>query len=121
MLRKILGKRAQSTAEYAILISIVVGAVVAMQVYVRRGLQSRIRDVVNHEAAGGDVGGQAFNFTDNGQYEPYYTDSEFNSNRDAQINKTEQAGGAATTAIQGQDVSTRTGYQEAQVGRAENN
>ncbi len=34
-------KRAQSTAEYAILIALVVGAVVAMQTYVKRGIQAR--------------------------------------------------------------------------------
>lgn len=35
-------RKAQSTAEYAIIIAIVVGAAVAMQVYVKRGLQGRI-------------------------------------------------------------------------------
>ncbi len=34
-------KKAQSTAEYAILIALVVGAVVAMQTYVKRGIQAR--------------------------------------------------------------------------------
>lgn len=68
-----LGKRAQTTAEYAILIAIVVGAVVAMQVYVRRGLQGRIHDAVNYT---GDVpANTTFNFSGN-QYEPYYMASE---------------------------------------------
>ncbi len=46
-----LSKKAQSTAEYAILIAIVVGALVGMQIYVRRGLQGRIADVVDQGAA----------------------------------------------------------------------
>ena len=72
-----LGKRAQTTAEYAILIALVVGAVVAMQVYVKRGIQGRIRDVVDHTGSGGDLGspGDKVNFT-SGQYEPYYVQSE---------------------------------------------
>lgn len=39
-------KKAQSTAEYAIIIAIVVGALVAMQVYVKRGMQGRFKDAV---------------------------------------------------------------------------
>lgn len=73
MLRR-LGKRAQTTAEYAILIALVVGAVVAMQVYVKRGIQGRIRDVVDHTGAGGEVGGESLSFS-SGQYEPYYVQS----------------------------------------------
>lgn len=73
-----LNKKAQTTAEYAILIAIVVGAVIAMQVYVRRGLQGRIRDVVDYTSdVTADLGGQGtdFSFTA-AQYEPYYAASE---------------------------------------------
>ncbi len=79
-----LNKRAQTTAEYAILIAIVVGAVVAMQVYIRRGMQGRIRNVVDHVGAGGNVGGDtaSFAFTAE-QYEPYYTSSESSSGRNS--------------------------------------
>jgi Flp pilus assembly pilin Flp len=37
-------RKAQSTAEYAILIGIVVAVAVAMQTYVKRGLQGRLKD-----------------------------------------------------------------------------
>ena len=37
-------KKAQNTAEYAILIVLVVGAVIAMQTYVKRGWQGRVKD-----------------------------------------------------------------------------
>lgn len=71
---RILGKRAQTTAEYAILIALIVGAVVAMQVYVKRGIQGRVKDVVDHTGAGGTVGEEKLTFS-SGQYEPYYNKS----------------------------------------------
>ena len=37
-------KKAQSTAEYAILISVIVGAALAMQVYIKRSLQAKMHD-----------------------------------------------------------------------------
>lgn len=75
-----LGKRAQTTAEYAVLIAIVVGAVVAMQVYVRRGLQGRIRNVVDDIDLGGLVSDTNASAIFAGeQYEPYYIDSTANT------------------------------------------
>ncbi|OGX40610.1 MAG: hypothetical protein A2984_02720 [Omnitrophica WOR_2 bacterium RIFCSPLOWO2_01_FULL_41_12] len=76
MLRKI-GKRAQTTAEYAILIALVVGAVVAMQVYLRRGLQGRVKDVVDDIDLGGNVEepGKVNSIFTAQQYEPYYVES----------------------------------------------
>ena len=74
MLLRRLGRKAQTTAEYAILIGLVVGAVIAMQVYVKRGLQGRMRDAVDHVGANGDVGGTDLAFT-SAQYEPYYLQS----------------------------------------------
>lgn len=71
---KRLGKRAQTTAEYAIVIALIVGAVVAMQVYVKRGLQGRMRDAVDHTGAGADVGGEVLSLSGD-QYEPYYLSS----------------------------------------------
>ncbi len=47
-----LNKRAQSTLEYGILIAVIVAALVAMQVYVKRGIQGRLRQ------ASDDVGEQ---------------------------------------------------------------
>ncbi|MCX5697931.1 MAG: hypothetical protein NTU54_08220 [Candidatus Omnitrophica bacterium] len=80
-----LNKRAQTTAEYAILIAIVVGAVVAMQVYIRRGMQERIKNVVDHVGIKADaneqpIGESNFGFTGR-QYEPYYTSSSSLSGR----------------------------------------
>ena len=40
----LMNKRAQSTLEYALMIAVVVGALIAMQVYVKRGLQGKLKD-----------------------------------------------------------------------------
>ncbi len=79
---KLWGKKAQSTAEYAILIALVVGAVAAMQVYVKRGIQGRIKDVVDHTGGAGEVGGASFSFS-TGQYEPYYLASDAATTRNS--------------------------------------
>lgn len=72
-----LNRKGQNVAEYSILIALVIGAAVAMQVYVKRGFQGRVRDAVdNPGAAVADVGGQALTWTGE-QYEPYYQKSEF--------------------------------------------
>ena len=45
MFRKLIkNKKAQNTAEYAILISLVVAGIIAMQTYAQRALQARVRD-----------------------------------------------------------------------------
>jgi len=93
MLRKL--KKAQTTAEYAILIGLVVGAIVAMQVYVRRGLQGRIKDVVDHVGVGGDVGGSEFNFSGR-QYEPYYLSSERTTTQTSTDTEAMEEGGVYT-------------------------
>jgi hypothetical protein len=49
MLRLLRNKKAQSTAEYAILIGLVVTAVLGIQLYMRRGLNAQMKD------AGDDV------------------------------------------------------------------
>ena len=82
MLRKLRRKsKGQSTAEYAILIALVVGAIIAMQVYVQRALKGRIRDAVmgymmSNTAGTGNLGGTA-------QYEPYYLSTNFVVTRDS--------------------------------------
>ncbi|MDP2905737.1 MAG: hypothetical protein Q8O22_05490 [Candidatus Omnitrophota bacterium] len=47
-----LNKRAQSTLEYAVIIAVVVAGLVAMQVYIKRGMQGRLRQ------ASDDIGEQ---------------------------------------------------------------
>jgi Flp pilus assembly pilin Flp len=43
-MRKGLSRRGQSTLEYAVLIVVIIAALVAMQVYLKRGVQGRMRE-----------------------------------------------------------------------------
>lgn len=43
MLGKLNSRRAQSTAEYAVLLALVIAAVIGMQTYVKRGWQARVK------------------------------------------------------------------------------
>ena len=65
-------KRGQNVAEYSILIALVIAAAVAMQTYVKRSVQGRVKDA-SDAREGVPVG---LNFSWNStQYEPYYVDS----------------------------------------------
>ncbi len=72
MFRKLMkNKKAQQTAEYALLISLVVAAVIAMQTYAQRAIQGRIRGASAWlVSATNEIG------TTN-QYEPYYLDTKY--------------------------------------------
>jgi len=74
--------KGQTVAEYAILLSLVVAAAVAMQVYVKRGLQARVKkgtDAFTGITGTIDSGtGVTRPFDAQDQYEPYYQESEYN-------------------------------------------
>lgn len=77
MLRKLRKAiKGQSTAEYALLIALVVAAVIAMQTFAKRAIQARIFDaskfMVNETS---ELGSTV-------QYEPYYLSSEYAVTRD---------------------------------------
>ena len=73
--------KAQSTAEYVIVLGLIVAAVIAMQTYVKRGFQGRLKDAVDYVDNGGQEDGVvAFKAK---QYEPYYLKSDFTSTRDS--------------------------------------
>lgn len=72
MLKRTRDRKGQNTAEYAILIALVVGAVIAMQTYVQRALNGRVFDTTKYMAD------KTSAVTGNGyQYEPYYTNSDY--------------------------------------------
>lgn len=83
-------KRAQSIAEYALLLAVVVSAFLAMQVYVKRGLQGRLRDtsdfVVN--TLNEKLGSNYLN-----QYEPAYRISNTEMNRGSSLLQEMSQGG----------------------------
>ena len=90
-------KRAQSTAEYAIVLGLVIAAVVAMQVYVKRSIQAKVKDASDVVTAQtGGVGTSVL--TNTKQYEPYYLSREQQQTvTQDQNEKTVLSGGAATT------------------------
>lgn len=47
-----LNKRGQGTLEYGVIIAVIVGALIAMQVYLKRGVQGRLKQAAD------DIGGQ---------------------------------------------------------------
>ena len=65
-------KKGQNTAEYAILISLVVASIVAMQTYVQRALNARTRDASTYLT---NIGGNVIGAT--AQYEPYYQNTDY--------------------------------------------
>jgi Flp pilus assembly pilin Flp len=73
MLRNFLkNRKAQNTAEYALLIALVVAGVIAMQTYAQRALQARVHDASIYMTSTDNVIGNST------QYEPYYLNSEYN-------------------------------------------
>lgn len=84
--------KGQSTAEYAILIALVVAAVIAMQTYAKRALQAKVRDAALYMVNQTNALGNSV------QYEPYYLQSEFQTTRNSSSNTfligNQQIGGA---------------------------
>ncbi len=68
----VIGSKAQTLAEYSILAVIIIAAVVGMQLYVKRGLQAKYKNVV--DVTGNCVSNIA-NTAYSSQYEPYYVSS----------------------------------------------
>ena len=76
MFKKLLkNKLAQTMAEYALLISLVVAAVIAMQTYAQRAIQSRIRDAAQYMTQQTNAIGTT------NQYEAYYQSSDYDIDR----------------------------------------
>lgn len=70
-----LNKRGQNTAEYAILIAIIVAAAVGIQTYVKQSLQGKIADGLNHTGQSLTIGEESFTFSKQ-RFEPAAIDSE---------------------------------------------
>ena len=76
MFRKLIkNKKAQNTAEYAILISLVVAGIIAMQTYAQRALQARVRDASQYMVNKSSLLGTTL------QYEPYYLTTNYTVDR----------------------------------------
>ena len=104
----ILRRKGQSTAEYAILIALIIGVAVAMQTYVKRGLQAGIKFAVDKVKKSN---------TGKGQYEPYYLESSYETKIPAFYKETEETknGGAVDRTIATKEApktTNRSGYQK---------
>lgn len=105
MLRR-LSKRAQTTAEYAILIALVVGAVIAMQIYVRRSIQGKIKDAADYKMTVNVTGVNTTGIFATNQFEPYYINSTATTDqKQTQTESMRKGGGVnrttnATTTVQ---------------------
>ena len=88
-------RQGQTTAEYAVVIGVAIAAVVAMQVYVRRGLQAKMKGTADYFSTQGANGAAT-----NKQYEPYYTQSNYavTQNRSS-VDKVEAGGAVNRTGI----------------------
>ena len=94
----------QSTAEYAIVIGLVIAAAVAMQVYVKRSLQAKVRDAV-------DYNDSAATMLTTSQYEPYYSESIIDTTRSVASREATVVGGGVTRTLTKDEVN-RTGSQD---------
>lgn len=103
MLRRL--RKGQSTAEYAIVIGLVIAAAVAMQVYVKRSIQGKMQQATDYV----DPDATAI-LTNSNQFEPMYaTTTDMVSTRDAKERSETFQGGGLTRTIDGTDVSERKG------------
>jgi len=66
-------RRAQHIAEFTIVAAMVILAVSGMNLYVKRGLQGRYKQIADSVYTHSD----GFSRAEGGQYEPYYLDQEF--------------------------------------------
>jgi len=94
-------RKGQSTAEYAIVIGLVIAVAVAMQVYVKRGLQAKIKDAVDYNE-------NTTLFT-TVQFEPDYLGSNMTSTRNASSTENMTTTGGVNRSSS--EVSTRIGNQ----------
>jgi len=107
MLNFLKNKNGQNTAEYAILIALVVGVAVAMQTYVKRGMQGGVKFAVE-KMKKGDTGTE--------QYEPYYLESSYDKTQSNYKDTVKTEEGGKVTRVIGADGlehnTTTTGYQK---------
>jgi hypothetical protein len=102
-------RKGQSTAEYAIVIGLVIAAVAAMQIYVKRGIQGKMRDASDLQVP---TTGESYGVNSFKQYEPRETTAVgMHSKRDSNVTETTSIGGGVNRSIDGDEINERTGQQ----------
>jgi len=112
MLRWLNSRKGQNTAEYAILIGVIVAAAIAMQIYVRRGMQAKYKEATDFAMTADTMSGvpEAANLFTANQYEPYYLATNYvTTQQGAQQEQMQTGGGVVRSSIS--DVTQRTGNQ----------
>jgi len=89
MWRRLYNRKGQSTGEYALVFAIILGAIVAMQTYVKRGVQGRVKSGTDYMArVTGEIDGFDGAAFDGAalttQYDPYYYESIYETSRDTE-------------------------------------
>jgi Flp pilus assembly pilin Flp len=119
MFRKIHNRKGQNTAEYAILISLVVAGIIAMQTYAQRALQGRVQaasTLLSDQGTKGTdtTGAVSWKLDSIEQYEPYYLDSNYTIARDSREEQRLSEGTANAIRLEEDVTRTRSvgGYQE---------
>ena len=106
-----ISNQGQSITEYAIVFSVVAAAILGMQIFVKRGLQAKEKNITDYfTQQGGSIAGGTGTIGATAQYEPYYTAAGNYATETDNIPSTEKmtAGGKiAKTEIN--DTTTRTG------------
>ena len=113
MLRR--SRKGQSTAEYAIVIGLVLAAAIGMQVYVKRGMQGKVRNASDAKivipGGGSDYGVNTWT-----QYEPQYSITPLmTSKQDSTETATVSVGGGVGRVIDAGAENSRRGTQETTV------
>lgn len=101
-------KFGQSTAEFAVLVAVVAAALISMQVYLKRGIQGRVKDLASQIAP--DASGRGAQ-----QYEPGKTISEYQTNQTSAVVQ-EYNNGVTVTYQNGEggsapEITVRSGYE----------
>ncbi len=110
-------RRGQSTGEWAILLGVVVAMLIGMQIYVRRGLNARMKDgsdsvtkfVLNKFGKNNPTAAEL-------QVEPYYASSSFDVTQNSTSRMKEDTGGIVSK-LDINEATTRVGYQKTGVAK----
>lgn len=92
-----IANKAQSLAEYAVLVALIVAALAGIQVYLKRGLQARYKTLVDGAAI--VINSTTGERTGTRQYEPYYAQSEQTTDQQQATTHTYHPGGAVKRGI----------------------
>ena len=99
----------QSTAEYAIVIALVLGALIGMQTYVRRSINARLADASDNVLPATQQGAQPGTAPLHYQFEPNYASSNFTTTSKVGSSANQDVASTVTMAAGANGISTVAG------------